>query len=59
MRAFTKKEGPGRYSGAFYSGTAALTQLVSGFRTAAPFVGYPLYSQDHLLSARPPHAVPE
>ena len=54
-----KKEGPGRYSGALYGDVAALTQLVSGLRTAAPFVGYPYYSQDHLLPTRFPHAGPE
>src|SRR5262249_62044957 len=46
-------------AGAFYIGTAALTQLVSGFRTAAPFVGYPNHSQDNLPSARPPRVAPE
>ena len=55
-----KKGGPRRIlAGALYIGSAALTQLVSGFRTAAPFVGYPDYSQDHLLPTRSPHAGPE
>jgi hypothetical protein len=55
-----KKGRPRRIdAGAFYVDEAALTQLVSGFSSAAPFVGYPMISQDHLPSTRFPHAGPE
>ncbi len=40
-----------------YEWAAALTQLVSGFKAAAP-LGYHYYSRDHLLSQRTPRFVP-